>query len=294
MEKIPIINFFKRKYGGELLIDLNDIDYIKPTFVKCPVHRYSFYSLVLVTAGSEQIGINDASALAERATLISGIPGDVWRWNSATQLKGYVLVFEEAFVTSFFNDRLFLQRFAYLQRARRTPFYKLDEKLFRRVCSVMEQIEHEIHGDATNLRCTSLPQIDQHVLRAMLYEVLVLMNRAEGVNTADGRETALDRYVEPFVAMVECDFAEQRNIQSYADRLFITPNYLNKIVRQALGVSAKNYIHSKVVQEIKNQLDYTTLSVTEIAERLNFESASYLVRYFRKQTGTTPLQYRNR
>lgn len=294
MKKIPVIKFFKRKYGEELLIDLNDIYYIKPGIVKHPVHRYTFYALLLITDGKEEIGIDDCTVSAEKGTFIAGMPGDVWNWNSDTQLQGYMLIFEEEFLLSFFNDRLFLQKFPYLQRSRRSPFYCIKGALYDRICQVMQQIRAEIHGDAHDQRTTSLPEIDQHILRAMLYEVLTLIKRAtDSVVVSDEQGNNSKRYVEPFIRLVEENFIENRSTTFYADRLCITPNYLNKIVKQALGTSAKAYINDRIVREIKQMLDYTSLSVAEIAEQLHFLSASYLVRYFKSQTGNTPAQYRN-
>ena len=295
MKKIPVIKFFKRKYGKELLIDLNDLYYIKPGIVKCPVHRYTFYSLVLITDGKEEIGINDSTIVAEKGTFIAGIPGDVWNWNSDTQLQGYMLIFEEEFLLSFFNDRLFLQKFPYLQRNRHSPFYRIRGVLYDRIYEVMKQIREEIHGDEADLHTTSLPEIDSHILRAMLYEVLTLIKRAaESVIVSDEQENSLKRYVEPFIRLVEDNFIENRSVSFYADSLCITPNYLNKIIKQALGTNAKAYINDRIVREIKQMLDYTSLSVAEIAENLHFLSSSYLVRYFRSQTGITPVQYRNK
>ena len=293
MKNIPVIKFFKRKYGKELLVDLNDIYYIKSGIVKHPVHRYTFYSLVLVTDGKEEISINGNTIITERGTFIAGIPGDTWSWNSNTQLQGYMLIFEEEFLLSFFNDRLFLQKFPYLQPNRKSPFYRINGTLYDRICQVMKQIRMEIHGDETNLRTTSLPEIDQHILRPMLYEVLTLIKRADNLMMFEEQETSQKRYIEPFIRLVEDNFIENRNISFYADRLCITPNYLNKIVKQVLGTNAKSYINDRIIREIKQILDYTSLSVAEIAENLHFLSSSYMVRYFKSQTGITPVQYRN-
>ena len=293
MKNIPVIKFFKRKYGKELLVDLNDISYIKSGIVKRPVHRYTFYSLVLVTDGKEEISVNGNTVVAERGTFIAGIPGDTWSWNSNTQLQGYVLIFEEEFLLSFFNDRLFLQKFPYLQPNRQSPFYRISGALYDRICQVMKQIRTEIHGEETNLRTTSLPEIDQHILRAMLYEVLTLIKHADNLMVSDEQETSQKRYIEPFIRLVEDNFIENRSITFYADRLCITPNYLNKIVKQVLGTNVKSYINDRTVREIKQMLDYTSLSVAEIAENLHFLSSSYMVRYFKSQTGITPVQYRN-
>lgn len=294
MEKIPVIHFFKHKYGGELLVDLNDIHYIRRGIKRNPVHRYSFYCLILVTDGREEIGINGNRITAERGTIVAGIPGDVWCWNVDTRLQGYVLAFEEGFLLSFFNDRLFLQKFSYMQKDRHSPFYRIDGDLYDRVCAVMQQIRAEIHGDETDLRKTSLQKIDQHILRAMLYEILTLFKRAEALAVFDEGAVSVKRYIGPFTAAVEKHFAEQRNIRYYADFLCITPNYLNKIVKQSMGMNVKEYINRRTVQEIKNLLDYTSASVAEIAGQLNFLSPSYLGRYFKVHAGMTPKEYRNR
>lgn len=143
------------------------------------------------------------------------------------------------------------------------------------------------------MRTTSLPEIDQHILRAMLYEVLTLIKRADNLMMFEEQETSQKRYIEPFIRLVEDNFIENRNISFYADRLCITPNYLNKIVKQVLGTNAKSYINDRIIREIKQILDYTSLSVAEIAENLHFLSSSYMVRYFKSQTGITPVQYRN-
>ena len=72
----------------------------------------------------------------------------------------------------------------------------------------------------------------------------------------------------------------------------ITPNYLNKIVRQSLGKSAKTYILEQILAEACRQLKYTTLSVADIATQLHFDTATYFVRLFKKYMAMTPLEFR--
>ncbi|WP_455591965.1 AraC family ligand binding domain-containing protein [Bacteroides sp.] len=78
MKQIPIIKFYKHKYGDELLVDINDIHYIKKGIITNPIHRYNFYSLILITEGCEEIAINDHRYRVHPGTLITSIPGEVW------------------------------------------------------------------------------------------------------------------------------------------------------------------------------------------------------------------------
>lgn len=100
---------------------------------------------------------------------------------SDPQLEGIVLIFEEPFLLSFFNDPHFLDRFAYLQADRTSPFLRLDEPLNERLRSLLAQMKTEIDDHTEK---------DQDILRAMLYEALVLLNRAE--KTDDGGQLMSD------------------------------------------------------------------------------------------------------
>ncbi|MDR2913398.1 MAG: AraC family transcriptional regulator [Tannerella sp.] len=285
MIKIPLVKFYKRKYGKELLIDVNDIHYIKKGILQHPVHRYNFYCLVLITDGREEITINDNKHMVQPGMLITSIPGDIWSWQQDTQLNGYVLIWEEEFLLSFFNDQLFLQKFSYLQSDRQSPFLHLERELYNRVCHLLSEMVSEIHDRE---------KIDRHVLRAMLYETLMLLNRAENIGnkSLSINDVSASHYVDSLVKLVNADYATQHGTKYYADKLCITPNYLNKIVRRSLGTTTKSYIRNKILLEAKRLLTYTTLSVTEITDRLHFESTSYFVRWFHKYVGCTPVQYR--
>ena len=209
----------------------------------------------------------------------------MWSWQPDPQLEGLVLIFEEPFLLSFFNDPHFLERFAYLQPDRTSPFLLPDTTLQERLHHLLSLMKMEI-DDSRNK--------DQHILRAMLYEMLMLLNRAESTDDCGQpmKEISVSRYVEQFIQAVNEQYILRHDVEYYADKLCITSNYLNKIVRQTLGTTAKLHIHKKVLEEAQRLLKYTTLTVTEIAERLHFDSSSYFTRFFKKQTGLTPLQYR--
>ncbi len=97
-----------------------------------------------------------------------------------------------------------------------------------------------------------------------------------------------------FLALLNRNYASHHDVAFYADKLHVTPNYLNIIVRRMNAISAKEQINKQIGLVIRTLLDTTDLSVKQIAERLHYEDPSYLCRIFRKQTGMTPMQYRNK
>lgn len=285
MKQIPLYKFHKRKYGHELSIDVLDLDYIKPGIRKAPVHRESFYCIILITEGCEEVAVNGDKRTVHSGDVVCSRPGEVWSWQPDPTLEGLVLIFEGDFLLSFFNDPHFLDRFAYLQADRESPFLQPDAELRLRLETLLQSMKTEI-DDRT--------EKDPHMLRAMLYETLVLLGRAAGtpVQRRPMNDVSVSRYVDGFIRAVAAEYMMRHEVEYYADKLCITPNYLNKIVRQTLGTTAKAYIHSRLFGEAERLLSYTTLSVAEIADRLRFDSPSHFVRFFKKQAGATPLQYR--
>lgn len=100
--------------------------------------------------------------------------------------------------------------------------------------------------------------------------------------------------VNEFLGLVNHYHTHRHDVAFYADKLNITPNYLNIISKRNLGVTAKEQINIQLGIVVRMLLDTTDLTVKEIAERLHYDDPSYLCRIFRKQTGLSPIQYRNK
>ncbi len=292
MKRIPTYKFYKHKYGDELLVDVISYDRMIPDIRRTPVFCETFYSLSLVLEGDEEVTVNGRSTKAERGLIICSIPGEIWSFQQEPKLKALNLIFEKEFLLSFFNDPHFLDRFTYLQADRTTPFLKPDKTAFERILGLYQDMQQEI---------TDHENKDQHILRAMLYETMMLLQRLPAVEPEKTEaiqrslaDVPVSRYVDDFVALVQDHFREEHGTEFYADRLCITPNYLNKIVRQSLGKSAKTYILDQILDEACRLLKYTTLSISDISAELHFDTATYFVRLFRKYKGRTPLEYRQK
>lgn len=97
-----------------------------------------------------------------------------------------------------------------------------------------------------------------------------------------------------FCKLLSENCRKNHEVKFYADKLCVTPYYLSRITKRIFSVSPKELIDRQIVMEIKSLLITTELSVKEIANLYNFESSSYLGRYFRRHIGMTPSEFRNR
>ena len=279
-DPIPVIKFHKRKYGDELLVDIVTLDTIRNSKTFAEVMRQSFYGLMLTTGGEGDVEVDGVPLVACKGLVACARPGDVCTIIEDRGLQSLELIFERDFLLSFFSDPHFLDGIAYLSPQRTSPYLMLDEPLYNSIVGLYDSILIELH---------SAGKKNHHLLRAMLYQVLMLLQKAASVEGHTVTET--DR-VARFRQLVDEHFLTEIGVEFYADKLCVTSNYLNRLVRQSLGKSTKQYIQNRRIEEAKRLLRYTSLPIADIAEKLNFDTSSYFVRAFAKAEVVTPLQFR--
>jgi AraC-like DNA-binding protein len=82
-------------------------------------------------------------------------------------------------------------------------------------------------------------------------------------------------------------------VAQYADIMALTPNHLTQTVNQLTGKTSSQIIKSNQIIEIKRLLVHTNLSVSEIATKMNFPDQSYFAKFFKREVGLSPLQFRS-
>lgn len=94
-------------------------------------------------------------------------------------------------------------------------------------------------------------------------------------------------------------FVEQLNTRRgkhdlpfYAERMNISPQYLSRLVFEASGAAASDWINRAVTLQAKLLLRSSGLTVEQIAEELNFSTTPYFCRFFKREVGITPTEYR--
>jgi len=97
-----------------------------------------------------------------------------------------------------------------------------------------------------------------------------------------------------FMILIREHSAREHQVDYYANRLCITPRYLNaSVTLYSNGRTPKQLIDEQLIAEIKVQLNNPNLSVAEIAQRFNFQEPANLSRFFKKKTGMSPKEFRS-
>jgi AraC family transcriptional activator of pobA len=133
-------------------------------------------------------------------------------------------------------------------------------------------------------------------MRGLLTLVAVGVARLSASRARTGAVTLkpADATVGRLRALVDQFFRTERLLGFYADQLDMTVDRLNDHVKRSIGVTAGHLVRQRLLTEAKRQLVFTSQPIQEIAEELAFADPSHFARFFRKHTGTTPHDFRDR
>ncbi|RZJ36805.1 MAG: AraC family transcriptional regulator, partial [Chryseobacterium sp.] len=127
---------------------------------------------------------------------------------------------------------------------------------------------------------------DTEIVLAYLNALLVELNTAyfknkERTNVLNNN---LSKFIE-FKIVVETHLTEQPSINAIAEKLALSTNSLYRIVKEYSGISPKDFLTNRLMIEAKRKINYSNLSIKELAYELGFNDPDYFSRLFKKCTG---------
>lgn len=133
-------------------------------------------------------------------------------------------------------------------------------------------------------------EIIKSLIHAFIYEIQSLFhNRSLNLNEKYKREDELHF---KFVKLLKDNRSIKQNLRFYADKLFISPNYLIKAIKNASGKTPGELIDEAIIEDAIQFLIYSDYSVNEIAERLRFTDGPTFTKFFKRYTNFSPSAYR--
>ena len=142
--------------------------------------------------------------------------------------------------------------------------------------------------------CTCISQLVLCQLKAFFIGFHEYLQRNPQYRPDEVKSFRVRELFNRFMMLMERDYKVSRDVYYYAGQMNITSKYLTNIVRQVTGHTPKIIIDQYVILHIKMQLQHSSLSIKEIACDYHFTDISFFCRYFKKHTGKTPQQLREK
>jgi AraC family transcriptional regulator, transcriptional activator of pobA len=116
---------------------------------------------------------------------------------------------------------------------------------------------------------------------------------SQGVQTSEGQNRSRKAAtIERFRTLMDERCRQRVPVESYAQELGVSLGQLTRLCREVLGMSTIEAINARVVHEARRELVYSSLSVKQVAAELGFDDEAYFGRFFKKQTGMRPTEFR--
>lgn len=281
---IPKVFFAEKRYGFEMIslstlhkrLVSKDHDPHKP-------HRLKFYAILFINGGEGKHFIDFENYSFVEGTVLFLSNGQVHAFDKTKDYKGELILFTEDFL---FKNLSEIERttFSWLYNY---PIYSpkliLKQDQFLQFKNVVKSLKDEYNSKDDQFKII--------LLRNILKQLLILSERYRHI---DG--VKIDSpYSNEFVRLQKLllnNINQKKNVSFYANELGLSPKKMNIVTNSMVNMSSKNYITSILLLEIKRVLISTLNTIDNIAYSFGFDEPTNFVKFFKKHTGKTPLDFR--
>ncbi|AUG75656.1 AraC family transcriptional regulator [Kitasatospora sp. MMS16-BH015] len=241
-------------------------------------HRHSFYEIAHVTGGRGGHVLDLAHRPLAPPQLCVITPGQVHHWADADGLTGHVVLFNEDFLLGSTQDLAALRTLA------SRPALRLGEQAAP-VAALLTDMEQEYR---------TLPAGYPGVLRASLHILIARALRAEDPGDLPPPTGRAAELAAAFTRLIAEPGGVHHSVASCAQLLGVSPGHLQTLVKQATGLPPGALLRRRQTLEAKRLLAGTELTVRQVSREAGFADPAYFCRFFRRETGMTPGEFRAR
>ena len=257
--------------------------------------RIDGYTVVFCVSGHVTVDVNLHSFNVSPNTLLINVPGNILRVSMAqvtdtllSEARFILVVLSREFMSGVHFD--FNKMFTDSLSLFNNPVITLtDEQI------ALAKQYFFLANDLLNPALTNRREAVSSLLASLMYvfgsvwSQNILTAKEAGASASALR---LQQLFDRFIQLVTEYHDIERGMAFYADKLCLTPKYLSKLVKQASGRSAPDWIDAFVILEAKNLLKYSDVPIKEIVYKLHFPNQSVFYKFFKTHTGMTPSEYR--
>lgn len=158
----------------------------------------------------------------------------------------------------------------------------------------LENLDIKIYTDLFNRMLSKYidnSEIGQMLLKSRFYDFLAFVLKSANISKNDKKNS---EYIEKAKEYINMNYALPLNLEIIAASVSLHPNYFHRIFKNSLGITPREYLTKTRLNNAKNFLLSTVLSIEEISLKCGFDSTSYFIKLFKKEYSITPAIYREK
>lgn len=236
------------------------------------LHWHDYVECELLFSGETEYVINGKPHHLTGACAYIATPKDTHALTLLTDesVEMYSLSFNEAYI-----DADLLSRLANTEKV--AHFDAQEAQKIRMLLTMLE----EDYGNLMTMR--------EDVLYMLISTVLICFLRR--METDRINVITPNRLVMQIVSIINARFREKLTIQSIADAIFMTPNYIGERFKEEMGVSINTYLMETRLVYARNLLSTGRFTVKEASYQSGFASTTHFSTSFKKRYGVSPSEH---
>lgn len=251
------------------------------SFVEDP-HRHDSYLMVFFTNGSGLHEVDFDKFEIKRGSLFVLQPGQMHHWSLSEDIEGFVIIFSQELYNLYFGQKK-INEYNFYHSIHNRPEMVFEEYEILKILPYFNLLIQE--NDQNNKM-----QLDKMLNLLDCIHIEISRKYSE---TYSHQTHSYNIKINTFEMLLEQYFRQEKLPSFYAEKLNITLKHLNRICNEILEKTATEVIMNRVVLETKRMLIDKQLAVNEVAYAVGYEDYSYFSRFFKKQTGMSPTEFRN-
>lgn len=283
-----LLNIKKPTHPLISVVRLDDINYKRPDDIK--KITYNFYTVFLkkkfdgkIKYGQQYYDFDDGIMTFFAPKQMFSVEAD-----SSEKVEGWMLVFHPDFIQSYSLAKR-IKGYGFFSYDANEALHLSDkEELI--ILGLMQNLQHEIEAIIDNYT--------QDVVVAHIDLLLNYCNRfynRQFITRKKASNDLLLKFEDLLTTYYQNDdfnVSGLPTVQYFAEKLFVSPHYLNDMLKNLTGQTTQQHIQNQLLEKAKELLSTTSLSVSEIAYQLGFEYPQSFSKVFKNKTNQTPLEFR--
>ena len=254
-------------------LDCMEQNQVKNTLL---IHTQKAYEIIWIQEGSGIHTINQTSFELSGNKVYCAVPGQVHQLIVDPGSKGYIVSFTEAFLNRHYNEYSSLHEENFFHRILQNPELSIENDLARDMQDVILLLLKETKNNF-DLRT----EIIVKYLKIFLIYLKRHLGKEQLLSTLPNNNNLLKN----FLFLLENNFKEKKTVSHYAKELCVTPNHLNRVLKNTTGFSARHHIQQRIVLEAKRKAHQSRDSMKEIAYYLGFDDLAHFSKFFKNISG---------
>lgn len=288
MPEVPKVSFLKAK-KTEIefeIFTLNSL-FSRQHKLRHPLdkpHRIDFYHILFVTKGTGLHYIDFRPYEYSEGSTLFISKGQVQAFDIDSENDGYLILFTEAFLSKNLIHSDVLSFYRLYNYHLHLPVIHPNQTGIDVFNTIISEIYKEYNYPDNFAK--------EEILRLLLKLLLLKAERIK--RTLIPQEKNAEWFIRfgGFQSLLEKHISQIRNANAYAEMMAVSYKHLNEICKSVAGRTAKEVIDSFLILEIKRHLAISNISVKELSYQLGFDEATNFVKFFKKHTGQSPVQFR--